>query len=116
MANYVPEIEEEETPKVLRLIKRRTTVPNALTGCERANLQHNLAKTNLSSAMGIPIIQARLSIKINGPPLSMFNPQNVRMKWIKNGHAYAERISKKQLVIQRIRKEAKTKYTSKMFS
>ena len=116
--NYVPEIEEGETPNFLRLVKSAAMAPNAQTGCERANLQYNLAKTSLSSTMGIPMIQARLRIKINGPPLSMFNAADVRKEWnqwIKKGHQYAESITKKKLVLQRIRKEAK-EYTSKIFT
>ena len=65
--------------------------------------------------MGIPMIQARLRIKINGPSLSMFNVADVRKEWIKKGHQYAETITKKKLVLQRIRKEAK-EYTSKIFT
>ena len=85
--------------------------PNAQSGCERANLQYNLAKTNLSSSMGIPIIQARLRIYINGPPLSKFNAQAARIEWIKNGHQYAETITTNKLVIQRIKKDDILKIT-----
>lgn len=64
--------------------------------------------------MGIPMIQARLRIHINGPPLSKFNAQAARIEWIKKGHEYAETISRKQLVIQRIRKDDH-KYDCKIF-
>ena len=39
LMNYVPEIEEGETPNFLRLVKRAVMAPNAQTGCERANSQ-----------------------------------------------------------------------------
>ena len=111
----IVEIDDEETPVFFRLVKRAATAPNAQAGCERANLQYNLAKNNLTSSMGIPMIQARLRIQINGPPLSKSNAQDIRKEWIKNGHKYAEKISKKKLVIQRIRKTDE-KYTCKIFN
>ena len=101
----IPEIDDAETPVFFRLVRRAALAPNAQSGCERANLQYNLAKTNLSSSMGIPMIQSRLRIHINGPPLSKFNAEAARIEWIKNGHQYAETIAKNQLVIQRIRKK-----------
>ena len=89
--HLIPEIDNAETPEFCRLIKRAATAPNAQDGCERANLQYNLAKNDLSSNMGIPMIQACLRIYINGPPLTKFNAQDVRKEWIKNGHKHAEK-------------------------
>ena len=66
--------------------------------------------------MKIPIIKARLRVKINGPPLSMFNPAPVRKLWLENGHQYAETVTKKKLVIDRIRVDDRKKYTSKIFN
>ena len=65
--------------------------------------------------MQLPIIKARLRIKINGPPTSMFKPAAVRDAWLKNGHQYATTITEKKLVINRIRKEDMENYTSKIF-
>ena len=96
--HLIPEIDNNtKTPEFCRLIERAATAPNAQDGCERANLQYNLAKNDLSSNMGIPMIQSCLRIYINGPPLTKFNAQDVRKEWIKNGHKHAEKISKKNL-------------------
>ena len=54
--------------------------------------------------MKLPIIQARLRIKINGPPLSIFDPRDVRRYWIQQGHEVAQTLKEKKLVIDRIRK------------
>jgi len=110
----IPEIDDNETPLFLRLVRRAAMAPNGQSGCERANLQYNLAKDDLSSNMSTEMVQSRLRIKINGPPLSKFNAADVRMEWTKNGHKYAEKISKKKVVIQRIRKEEDT-YDCKIF-
>jgi len=94
---------------------RVAAAPNAQTGCERANSDYNITKNKLSSSMKLPIIKARLRIKINGPPLSMFNPIPVRKLWLEKGHQYATTVTEKKLVIDRIRREDKKKYTSKIF-
>ena len=61
------------------------------------------------------MIKARLRIKINGPPISMFKPKPVRELWLRRGHQYAATATEKKVVIQRVRKEDKEKYTSKIF-
>ena len=61
------------------------------------------------------MIKSRLRIKVNGPPTSMFQPQPVRKMWLHKGHQYAETATKKKLVIDRIRKQDKENYTSKIF-
>ena len=98
-----------------RIIKRGTLAPNAQTGCERANSTYNLFKTKLSVRMQLPMIKAKLLIKINGPPTSMFKPAAVREAWLKDGHQYATTITETKVVIDRIRKEDKNKHTSKIF-
>ena len=62
--------------------------------------------------MKLPIIKARLRTKINGPPLSMFNPAPVRKLWLERGHQYADTVTKRKLVIERIRVNDRKKYTS----
>ena len=81
---------------------------NGQTGCERADSTYNLFKTKLSVRMKLPMIKARLRIKSNGPPA-------IRDMWLKNGHQYAETVTEKKVVINRIRKDDKTNYTSKIF-
>ena len=61
------------------------------------------------------MMKARLRIKSNGPPTSMFKPAAVREVWIKHGHEYAETITKKKVVIDRFRKENLKNYISKIF-
>ena len=96
-------------------MKRGAIAPNAQRGCERANSVYNLFKTELSVAMKLPIIKARLRIKTNGPPTSMFKPAAVREAWIKQGHQYAKTASETKVVINRIRKEDRENYTSNIF-
>ena len=97
------------------MVKRGSIAPNGQTGCERANSTYNLFKTKLSVRMKLPMIKARLRIKSNGPPTSMFKPRAIRDMWLKNGHQYAETVTEKKVVINRIRKDDKTNYTSKIF-
>ena len=49
------------------------------------------------------IVLTRIRSKCNGPPLSIFKPEPVRKLWLKYGHKYAQKISDKALVIDRIR-------------
>jgi len=115
LRNSVPFLHERKQKYAFRLIKRASAAPNAQAGCERANSYYNLTKTKLSASMKLPIIKARLRTKSNGPPLTMFNPKPIRKLWIAKGHQYAETISKRSLVLDRIRTEAKKKYNSKIF-
>lgn len=82
----IPFLSEHEYTLWYRMVKRGTLAPNAQTGCERANSTYNLFKAKLSVRMQLPIIKARLRIKINGPPTSKFKPAAVREAWLKNGH------------------------------
>ena len=116
LRHRIPYLDEKSQKVAFRVIKRAAAAPNAQTGCERANSDYNITKTKLSSSMKIPIIKARLRVKINGPPLSMFNPAPVRKLWLENGHQYAETVTKKKLVIDRIRVDDRKKYTSKIFN
>ena len=111
----IPFMSENDYSLWFRIIKRGTLAPNAQTRCERANSTYNLFKTKLSVRMQLPMIKARLRIKINGPPTSMFKPAAVHEVWLKNGHQYATTITKTKVVIDRIRKEDNKKHTSKIF-
>ena len=97
------------------MVKRGTAAPNAQTGCERANSTYNQFKTELSVRMQLPMITARLRIKENGPPLSKFKPDAIRKNWILKGHQYAETVTQKKVVLERLRKDAEKSYTSKIF-
>ena len=74
LRNKIAFLDEKQQPLWFRLVKRSSVAPNAQTGCERANSVYNQFKTNLSVRMKLPMIKARLRIKINGPPTSMFKP------------------------------------------
>ena len=109
-------LHEKSQKLFFRIVKRASAAPNAQAGCERANSEYNQFKDALSNRMQLPMIKARLRIKVNGPPTSMFQPQPVRKMWLHNGHQYAETATKKKLVINRIRKQDKENYTSKIFN
>ena len=96
------------------MVKRGSIAPNGQTGCERANSTYNLLKTKLSARIKLPMIKERLWIKSNGPPSSMFKLCAVCEMWLKNGHQYVETVTEKKVVINRIRKDDKTNYTSKI--
>ena len=115
LRNKIPLIHENEQPLCFRIVKRGAIAPNAQTGCERANSVYNQFKTTLSVRMKLPMIKARLRIKTNGPPTSMFKPKAVRELWLKNGHQYAKTATQNKVVIERIRNEDREKYTSKIF-
>ena len=115
LKNNVLSLHENDQKLWFRIVKRGESAPNAQTQCERANSDYNQFKRSLSNRMKLPMIKSRLRIKINGPPTSMFKPKAVRHLWLKEGHQYAETATQKKLVINRIRKKDKEKYTSKIF-
>jgi len=79
----IPGIDDDETLLFLMLVRRAAIPPNSQRGCERVNLPYNLARNGLSSAMTTEMVQVRLRIKINGPPVSKFNARDARIEWIK---------------------------------
>ena len=83
----IPEMKQQTCFDLLiKLVKRSALAPNSQAGVERANSTYNLFKNSLTASMQLPIIQARLRIKINGPPLSLFEPGSVRKYWLAEGH------------------------------
>ena len=54
-------------PLIIKIVKRSALAPNSQAGVERANSTYNIFKNELTASMKLPIIQARLRIKINGP-------------------------------------------------
>jgi len=115
LRNVIPPLGEMFQKLWYRIVKRGSSAPNGQTGCERANSTYNLFKTKLSVRMELPMIRARLRIKVNGPPQSKFKPASIPKLWLTQGHQYAETITQKKLVIDRIRSKADTKYISKIF-
>ena len=65
--------------------------------------------------MILPVIKAEFRIKINGSPVSCLKTKPVRELWLWRGHQCATTETDKKVVIERVRKEDKEKYTSKMF-
>ena len=114
LRNNIPAISERFQKIWYRLVKRVSIAPNAQSGCERANSTYNQFKTSLSTRMKLPMISARLRIKINGPPLSKFKPKPIRTLWLMKGHQYSETATNKKVVIDRIRSDAHQNYTSKI--
>eukprot|EP00493_Phyllostaurus_siculus_P023343 UN23679 len=115
MSKHIPFLSEHQYILWFRMVKRGSIAPNGQTECERANSTYNLFKTKLSVRMKLPMIKARLRIRSNGPPTSMFKPRAVRDMWLKNRHEYAATVTEKKVVINRIRNDDKTNYTSKIF-
>ena len=113
--NHLPGFDETKYPVWFRIIKRAAAAPNAQTGTERVNSDYNLAKTKLSCSMKGEIVLTRIRSKCNGPPLSMFNPKPVRKLWLQHGHKYAQKVSDRALVIERIRTHDRKVYRSKIF-
>ena len=112
----IPEMKQQTCFDLLiKLVKRSALAPNSQAGVERANSTYNLFKNSLTASMQLPIIQARLRIKINGPPLSLFEPSSVRKYWLAEGHQVAQTVKEQKLVIDRIRKQDSENYTCKIF-
>lgn len=111
----IPALSERFQQIWYRLVKRVSIAPNAQAGCERANSTYNQFKTSLSTRMMLPMISARLRIKVNGPPLSKFKPEPIRKLWLLKGHQYSETATKKKVVLDRIRSDADRNYTCKIF-
>ena len=92
---------------------------NAEAGCEQSNSKYNRAKNKYSTTMQLPMIQARMRVGSNGPPMHLFNPEPVLEYWITNRHRLAQKQWMQALdnsvVVTRVRKEEEEKYTSKMF-
>ena len=86
-----------------------------LTAVAGAGSRFLTAKNELSSTMQLSIMRARPRICINSPPLSLFNPEPVRVYCLENGHQLARTISEKRLVLQRIRKE-ESPYNCKIYN
>ena len=51
--------------------------------------------------MSLKVVSARLRIKINGPPLTLFIPCGVRNLWLNKGHEFAETVYKQSIVLDR---------------
>ena len=66
------------------------------------------------------MIQTRMRVGSNGPPIHFFDAREVRIYWKANGHRLAKKVYKHadpdSKVIKRIRKEQSQKYTSHIFS
>jgi len=98
---------------------RVTTLPNSEAGCEESNSKYNRAKNKYSSVMSTQMIQSRMRVGSNGPPIHLFDAETVRIYWVANGHRLAQKVwSKADLdskVVNRIRKEDSENYTSHIF-
>ena len=70
--------------------------PNAQAGCERTNSDINTVKDKGSVRMSLPVVLARIRIKENGPPVSLFKPAEIRQLWVQKGHQYAGTESRKK--------------------
>mgnify|MGYP004357971689 CR=1 FL=1 len=117
LRNNIPYFDERFKSTTFRVIGRVAAAPIRMhnLGVREQILIIFTAKNKLSSSMKLPIIKSRLRIKLNGPPLSIFNPVPIRKLWLESGHQYAKTITNKKLVIERIRNRDKKTHTSKSF-
>ena len=106
--------------KLENVTDRISILGNGEAGCEQGISEYNRAKNKFSSVMNIDIIEARMRISLNGPPIHIFDSDAIVKYWTSNGHRYAEKAKKKanqeSKVIVRIRREETTKYTSRIFT
>ena len=69
--------------------------------------------------MKIPMIQARMRVGSNGPPLHQFKTDQILQYWLKNHQRLAEKTWVKAMpdsvVVKRIQEEAEKNYTSTMY-
>lgn len=64
--------------------------------CERGFSQMNLIITPLRSSLNISTVSGLLFIKINGPPLRLFNPEKYVDSWLISGHHSALAVQSKE--------------------
>ena len=95
-------------------ISEAPKAPRGAVGMWKSKQPLQFFKIKNAASMCIKMIQARLRIKINSPPLSKFNPTPDRKYWIMKGHYLAEIVSKSKVVIDRIKKE-EVEYDCKIF-
>jgi hypothetical protein len=99
---------------------RVTTLPNSEAGCEQSNSKYNRAKNKYSSVMSVDMIQTRMRVGSNGPPIHLFDAESIRIYWRANGHRLAQKIDPQadpnSKVVKRIRKEQNENYTSNIFT
>ncbi|MCP6484570.1 hypothetical protein NL492_27585, partial [Klebsiella pneumoniae] len=60
------------------------TLPCSTAECERGFSLMNIICTDLHSKLTIPNISNLMFININGPPLSLWNPEDYVKHWISN--------------------------------
>ena len=99
---------------------RVTTLPNSEAGCEQSNSKYNRAKNQYSSSMSTKMIQTRMRVGSNGPPIHLFDAREVRIYWKANGHRLAQKVgyfsNPESKVIKRIRTEQSQNYSSNIFT
>lgn len=64
--------------------------------CERGFSQMNLIITPLRSSLNIATVSGLLFVKINGPPLRLFNPAKYVDSWLVSGHHSALAVKSKE--------------------
>ena len=66
------------------------------------------------------MIQTRMRVGSNGPPIHLFDAESIRIYWRANGHRLAQKIDPQadpnSKVVKRIRKEQNENYTSNIFT
>lgn len=78
--------EKQLNSSILPLVKILDVIPISTSECERGFSQMNLIVTPIRSSLLISTIASLLFIRMVGPPLKLFNPEQYVKTWIIKGH------------------------------
>lgn len=77
----------KSTPKLLLpLVRAVETIPCSSAECERSFSLMNLIVTSLRSSLLIESVSSIMFLKMNGPPLKDFKPDEYVKQWLLAGH------------------------------
>lgn len=72
------------------LLKRIQLIPVSSADCERGFSCMNMNNTAVRNTLSIDSLSALIFIKVNGPPPSVFNPQQYVERWLQSGRHAAD--------------------------
>lgn len=90
-------IYSRELPESLNPVKQSIdSVAISSSECERGFSQMNLIITPLRSSLNIRTVSGLMFLKINGPPLRLFDPEKYVNSWLVSGHHSALAVKSKE--------------------
>ena len=90
-------IYSRELPESLNPVKQSIdSVAISSSECERGFFQLNLIITPLRSSLNIRTVSGLMFLKINGPPLRLFDPEKYVNSWLVSGHHSALAVKSKE--------------------